>query len=257
MDRLAHRVLRRWAARAIPIDDREVEKLTRTILARLSTNLKHLDQDAPIQQSSSRWGFDLDDQFRTTNVRGFPVEVTVRVDAAELHERGRDYVAGGAARGYYETDAHGKANGTKFFTHLVVHINSERTPRELLDNLQGKLHQEISSVLRHEVTHLKDIIPPKSEVDYHNDPAEIRAFLRQISDEVVAYAHAQGEDDPFFIQVLDSRFIDHALESSATWDRIRRDLTSKNEKLVLQAATRALQDEWPKLQKLYPMDEDL
>ena len=65
-----------------------------------------------------------------------------------------------------------------------------------------------------------------------------------------------GRDDPFFLLYLDRHFMDKALAKSKTWGRIEEHLTDSNRRLMLRGITRALQDEWPKLQELYPQDED-
>lgn len=79
--------------------------------------------------------------------------------------------------------------------------------------------------------------------------------MRQISDEVIDYAHAVGRDDPFFLD-LSTRFIENGLDRSKTWERVRKELTEPNRRLILRGVTRALQDEWPKLQELYPQEDE-
>jgi hypothetical protein len=76
-----------------------------------------------------------------------------------------------------------------------------------------------------------------------------------VADEVIDYAHRVGRDDPFFLN-LDRHFMDQSLRSSFTWERVQGLLTEPNRRLMFRGVTRALQDEWPKLQELYPQDED-
>ena len=81
--------------------------------------------------------------------------------------------------------------------------------------------------------------------------------MQQIADEVLEDAHKQGADDGgwLFTGTGPSQdFMDSLLRNSGTWERVRGTLTPANQKLVLRGVTRALQDEWPKLQRAYPDD---
>ena len=256
------------AAKAIPVDDREIELLAQSILRELPTHLKFRTLDDPLNMTrgfTNNWGYTLEKEFRVTNVRGHPVHVSVEVAAESMGDNPtRFYVAGGGAKGYYHPDGRGSPTGYKLFTTLYVLFNSNRTPQELLDNLHQGVHKELLSVLRHEVTHLKDLIRPRDDSKlttpddpsaYYNEPAEVRAFMRQITDEVIEFAHEVGKDDPFFLY-LDTKFVQRALEKSKTWDRISPALNDRNERLILKAVSTALRDEWPKLMKLYPLEDD-
>ena len=255
------------AAKAIPVDDREIELLAQSILRELPTHLKFRTLDDPLNMTrgfTNNWGYTLEKEFRVTNVRGHPVHVSVEVAAESMGDNPtRFYVAGGGAKGYYHPDGRGSPTGYKLFTTLYVLFNSNRTPQELLDNLHQGVHKELLSVLRHEITHLKDLIRPRDDSKlttpddpsaYYNEPAEVRAFMRQITDEVIEFAHEVGKDDPFFLY-LDTKFVQRALEKSKTWDRISPALNDRNERLILKAVSTALRDEWPKLMKLYPLEE--
>ncbi len=258
----------RRIAKAIPISDREVDLLAKQILRELPGHLKFRDMSKSLWTTRgfrADWGYTLEENFRTTNVRGHPVSVTVEVRAVQMENNpSRYYVAGGSVEGYYHADSKGSPTGYKLHTTLVVKFNSERTPQEFLDNLGKGVYTELRSVLRHEVTHLKDLLLPgpggqlMSPTDpraYYNLPGEVRAFMRQIMDEVVAYAHEVGKDDPFFLY-LDSKFIERALEKSTTWERVYEALTDENARLIRKAVARALQDVWPELMKLYPLNDE-
>lgn len=259
--RVVARIIERQA-KAIPLDNQEIERLAQQILRELPVHLKFRPGDAqgPLWQARGfhpdRWGYTLEETFKTTNVRGHPVAVKVQVGAKQSTQPGRDYITSGGARGYYHSDG----KGFKLFTTLLVFFNSERSPQELLDNRRGPVYKELLSVLRHEVTHLKDLLEhSKKDMNipevYYNDPGEVRAFTRQIVDEAIEFAHDVGKDDPFFLY-LDTKFIERALVKSPTWDRISPVLTEKNERIIRKSVARALKDEWPELQRLYPMDAD-
>jgi len=268
MSRLAHLVaeLRSLVeARPIPIDKGKVKKLAREAAQGLKKNLRFRDMDEPLFQNrgfnANRWGYNIG-VYETKDVRGQPVNVPVEVDAKEPETwRGpRQYVTGGAVMSRY----HGSGRGYGSKIGMRLSINYQRTPNELLQNLKA-VEQEMYSVLIHEVTHLRDLLthtPAKaggdSGEDYHNKPAEVRAFMQQIVDEVIAYVHELGRDDGgwLFAGSPTADFVDSTLDKSPTWDRIRRDLNKKNEKLILKAVSQALSREWPKLQKLYPDDDE-
>ncbi len=169
---------------------------------------------------------------------------------------------GGKVEAEYQRGTSGRPVGYGLKTSLVVEFNSERTPRELQESSQ--VAQELASVFSHELTHLRDLLTSQGPTEdsetgvreYYNRSTEVRAFLRQVSEEVLEYAHSVGKDDPFFLH-LDSRFIDRALEQSGTWERIREYLTEPNRKRILRGVTRVLQDAWPGLEKLYPRQEEL
>jgi hypothetical protein len=251
-------------ARPIPIDKGKVKKLAHDAAQGLKKNLRFRTMDDPLFQTrgfnANRWGYHVG-VYETKDVRGQPVNVPVEVDAKEPETwRGpRRFVTGGSVTSRY----HGSGRGYGSKLGMGLSINYQRTPNELLQNLSA-VEQEMYSVLIHEVTHLRDLLthtPAKAgagSADYHNKPAEVRAFMQQIVDEVLAYVHELGRDDGgwLFTGHPTAYFVDSALDKSGTWERIRRDLTKPNEKLILKAVTRALSDEWPKLQKLYPDDDE-
>jgi hypothetical protein len=249
-------------ARPIPIDKGRVKKLARDAAQGLKKSLRFRTMDDPLFQTrgfnANRWGYHVG-VYSTTDVRGQKVNVPVDVTAGEPETwmGPRYYVKGGSVTSRYSGS--GKGYGSKIG--MKLSINYQRTPNELLQNLKA-VEKEMYSVLIHEVTHLRDLLthsPAKAgapSADYHNKPAEVRAFMQQIVDEVLHYAHELGQDDGgwLFTGRLTTDFIENAMEKSGTWERVRRDLTPKNEKLIIKAVTRALGDEWPKLQKLYPDD---
>jgi hypothetical protein len=268
VDRLSHLLAELRSiveARPIPIDKGKVQKLAHDAATGLKKHLKFRpgDMDGPMFSArgfnANRWGYHVG-VYSTTDVMGNPVNVPVDVDASEPETwvGPRHYVKGGSVTSRH----HGSGKGYGSKIGMTLSINYQRTPNELLQNTKA-VEQELYSVLIHEVTHLRDLLkhtPARAgagSADYHNKPSEVRAFMQQIVDEVLSYVHKLGRDDGgwLFTGRLSSDFVDSVLDKSGTWERIRRDLTKPNEKLILKAVTRSLSDEWPKLRKLYP-DED-
>lgn len=258
----------RRAARPIPLDKSQLQRLASDIVKELPRHLKFRDMSAPLWQtrgfSPQSWGFEVG-PVETTDVRGIPIRLKVHVGAKKTTEwrSPRKYVTGGSVRTVYHADGGGKAKGYGYKTGISVTINSVRSPEEILSNID-KVRKELFSVLIHEVTHLRDLLKhegyedhPEDPDKYYNAPSEVRAFMQQIADELIEYAHELGKDDPWFLpDTPDSDFLHKALESSGTWERVRGHLTRSNEKLMLRGVTRALQDEWPKLKELYVEEED-
>jgi len=234
--------------RPIPIDKRQARQLAKEAISLLRRKLK--PSERPLRRRSWSLG-----AYETTDVRGAPVkvDVTLRVEEPRTWRSPRRYVTGGNVLSTHDTPT---SYGVKHL--LFIGLNSQRSPSELLANM-SEVEDELYSVLVHEVTHLRDLLKPEKGLDYHNRPSEVRAFMQQISDEALAYLHHLGQDDGgwLFVGPPSSDMIQSALDSSATWERIRRDLTSANNRLVLKAVARVVSDEWSELQRLYPDDDEL
>jgi hypothetical protein len=246
------------ATRPIPIDKDAIRKIVSAVVRALPNHLrvKPDDMDSPLWMargySPDRWGFYpnvpeitisrpwLDQPMPlpegswpdTVDVRGREVVVMFRVGAKKdpkaTPDGPRYYVYGGQVGGDYGTAV--QPREYKEPNRIEVFINSARTPRELLDNMD-EVGRELFSVLIHEATHLRDLVRqhPKgygdSPATYHNDPAEVRAFMQQVADEVSDAVRASG--DPTGVSVS------AALRSSRTWRRIEPTLTPANRRLIL------------------------
>jgi hypothetical protein len=136
---------------------------------------------------------------------------------------------------------------------IVVRVNAAMTPGELASATSGGqfsiLFGDLLSLLRHEMTHVGDW---KSETgpsysksegvvddwkDYYNDPLEVRSFMREITDDVKHYVSMNVET------ARPKELVQKALDSSSRWQQMVPHLTPANEKLLLQAAYRAVEDE--------------
>jgi hypothetical protein len=258
---------RREAARPIPINKGMVQNTADKIIRELPKHMKFRDLSSPLYMTrgwTPKWGFYVG-VYETTDVQGYPVNVPVEVGSKStvVWDSPRRWVDGGAVKSRYRADGKGKAKGYGSKWALRINFNSNRSPQDILDNLSG-VKRELISVLSHEVTHLRDLLRHKGDAHedspdaverYYNEPTELRAFMRQVVDEVLAHADEVGRDTEGFGLYLNNNFVDRALESSATWDRIRKHLFPKNRNLLLKAVVRSLQDAWPGLQRKYPVEE--
>jgi hypothetical protein len=255
----------RHAARPIPVDKPALAGLANELVKALPGHMKFRAEDMAKQLSHARgftakWGFLLG-HYSTKNVQGYPVTVPVTVGWKTMDEWSptRQWIAGGGVNTrYYGPRQHG------YKLAMYIDINAGRTPNEILSNL-SRVAKEAFSVLIHEVTHLRDVLYYEGEKledseaqtkKYHNSPQELRAFMQQIADEALEYTEKQSKSigvGPWGI-TLTSRFVEHALEASLTWNRIKRELEPRNERLILKGVERSLRDEWPRLEKQYPAE---
>lgn len=255
---------RRLATRPIPVDKPALAALARDLVRELPKHLKFRpeDMDAPLSRArgfTSNWGFGLG-VYETTDVEGGYVAVPITVGWANLEEWSptRQWIAGGGVTSRYFGP---RGKGSKIG--LSININASRTPNEILSHL-ARVEKEAFSVFIHETTHLRDILKDvehyqkakETAPSYYNEPTEVRAFMQQIADEALEYAEDQAKSIGVGTWgiTLSSRFLERALELSITWNRVKRELTPANEKLILKGVERALRDEWPRLEKQYPAE---
>lgn len=254
----------RTAARPIQIDKVQARRLANKARRMLPGQLRFRadDMEGPLKYAR---GFNPNKWFyhvgvaSMTDVRGQQVEVPFQVQSKSDPTWGpRRWIAGGgvATRKFHDSPIRSKLS-------LYVTINTERSPKDLIEHLD-EVEDEIFSVLAHEFTHLRDLLTedaPDAGQDleaYYNRPTEVRAFMQQVVDEVLRRLHKLG-DQPgggwiFAGPGPSSQFIEDRLYESLTWDRVHRYLTPATEHLMLKSVARAIQDEWPELQKRYPDD---
>ena len=249
------------SARPIKVDKAKIAKLTKKIIRELPKHLKFRDPEEPLiyqrGYNPDTWGFDAG-YYITSDVRGYPVAVSVSVNSknASLTFRSpRQWISGGVVRHFSRS-----RGGIAVKVLMVVTLDASKTVSSILANLR-KVEADVYSVLIHEVTHLRDILRAGVSAEeagvqrYYNEPTEIRAFMQQIVHEVLEYIHEQGKAELYWSGVS-MYALTSALEHSKTWDRIRKNLTPKSKKTMLKGVYTGLQDELPKLQELYPGDDD-
>ncbi len=256
----------RRATRPIPVDKGQALKLAKRIVKELPDQLRFRPEDmqGPIDHARgyrSGWVMAVG-TYLTNDVQGARVEVPVKVQFQTLEDWGsRRWVAGGSVT----TRFRGRSPGDKLAMNL--YINAGARVQDLLDNLD-KVEDELFSVIIHEATHLMDVLRHEynskdvsdggdGTASYYNAPTEVRAFMQQTADEVLQEADKLGKRSGGWILGSEpsGEMIDSLLEQSGTWDRIRKNLTPANGRLILRGVTRALQDEWPKLRAKYKEED--
>ena len=167
-----------------------------------------------------------------------PVSVPLILNFRVAHKTWiREFISGGRItnRGYYGDT---RLSPIK----MEVSVNLSNSYNDLMDpRNKTQITQEIFSVLVHELTHAKDWYPlerPPLDYEqpevYHNLTQEVRAFMQQISDEVITYPTTNFTDL--------NKFFEKALDFSTTWHRIKKYLNPQNKKLILKGVWTALHD---------------
>lgn len=131
---------------------------------------------------------------------------------------------------------------------------ASQAPAHLFLEKRHEVADRVASVLIHEVTHAMDYFDNLREVEdienthnygaYVNQPHEVRAFARQIVDQV---------ERAFRVLRLTNRknmpkghkLIEQLLEKSPQWKRLEPYLTRKNQQLIIQIVVRELRDIFP------------
>lgn len=248
---------RRQGARPIPLNNQGVELLADRILAAFFAKHPPDDEIFGDEPIGTRFKQRVTPHFQVFNVQGNPVTVGIILNADWAKGNRKFVVSGGVEAG--------RVNGRLIPEELLITFNAERQQQDFHTH-KGQFRKELVSVLRHEVTHLMDIMAAlKTDADdrtythkpehYYNDPREIKAFMRQVVDEVIEYAHKEGKEDPWNVLHFAGSFVEQALRASPTWERIEPHLNTQSEATIRKAVVRSLQDEWPELQRLYPFTE--
>lgn len=249
---------RKLAARPIPVDKQRLRQLAKDIARQLPKHLRFREpQDKLYYQrgySPTKWGFRAG-VYETTDVMGnkvvVPVELRSRGKGLDWRTPSRQWIVGGKVHHFgYKGDIAQKYK-------MTVVLDAYKTIEAILANLP-KVEAEVYSVLIHEATHLGDILRSRdksqdSDESYMNDPTEVRAFMQQVADEIIHYANKVGPDS---WAKMGMWVFDAALDKSTTWNRVRRHLNPLSKKTLLKGVWTALEDEMPKLERLYPGEDD-
>jgi hypothetical protein len=182
-----------------------------------------------------------------------PVYVRVGKPTKGLWRAGRHFVTGGQVPSmHYNEEDPGKP------MMIRIELNPDVTYRQFAEN-RDSVEREIRSVLMHELTHAHDVLespaqmkrlqkgyPVIEEADaaervdvrkkfYYNMPSEVRAFKRQVAEEVRrAMERAYGdEDEPEWVPA-DAEAVMEMLERSPTWERVKHFLNPRNRRKFLE-----------------------
>lgn len=238
---------REHARGLVPID----KKRAREVSDRLAENLvgmKFRDPEESLyHQRSQPWPVSMM-RMKLESVKGQEYHVPIDLDIGPAPETNwtmnRKYVAKGVAQHKHLGEEH-----EGYPSKITITLNRDRTPAEL-EKDSKRVADEIYHVMIHELTHAVDKMKTPKQTDkrkqedaaksrdksetYHNLPHEVRAFKRQIAEEVEDKMKElfDSEEDPDWID-HGRQIVETVLGSSKTWDRIRKDLTPENRKSVL------------------------
>lgn len=226
----------RVAARPIQIDRASLMQSVKRLQNFLSTGYWGRNQG---EQIGSRLGFKDSVSVRGTNGSVFDVEVQYR---SRSDPSVADLALGGGS---------GHITNTKKPA-VVVLLNGVYTPAAFASTQSSsRSAQEIFEMLAHEITHQSDSfkietqettqeVKKENEIDpieYYNDPAEVKAFMRSIFEEVYKYL-------PKMLKVFSlNRCIQIGFRDSETWNRIKKHLTEQNKKTIMNGVYRAVSDQ--------------
>lgn len=136
---------------------------------------------------------------------------------------------------------------------IIVFLNAKDKARQFTDE-HSSFPEVLRNTLFHELTHVADtfakevqyeggtkkMVDGDPEMDwdaYYNDPQEVRAFMREI------YEQVRERDLGKFFQVFgQTKGLIYALKGT-DWSKINEHLTERNRKLMLKGIVTALQDE--------------
>lgn len=134
-------------------------------------------------------------------------------------------------------------------TYVVINVNGS-IPQErirLPAQKRAGVAAQIYPVLLHELTHAADTHtkgregdkPPEADEEYYNTPAEVRAYMQEVVDEVqrspnmrqrLAEAYGAGKG------------LEYLLKLSSTWKEIEPFLTEKNRRKIIHAVVKATEE---------------
>jgi len=181
-----------------------------------------------------------------TDVRGethrFPLHVSVGEARPGQWTSGRRFVRGGHVSFRHEGE---QDRGRPFG--MEITLDGDRTLGQLRKQ-RDRVADEIYSVLVHEMTHARDVMETPAGRErreegqeeghaYYNRPSEVRAFKRQVAEEVLGEMRHlyEDEDEPEWIGST-GEMVAYYLGKSPTWERVRRFLTPENRRKFLESA---------------------
>jgi hypothetical protein len=216
------------ATRPIPLDRRIAEKAVDRLLDFLRKQPKR-----PVKSS-----LHFVDQVTIPDVIGQAIEVEV-LWQSKVEKGVFEMVLGGGA---------GKNTRTQQPAAIVT-LNGIYLPSDFIDE-GDEFRYEAVKVLMHELSHLADVFvktvgPGSKRVltekdvelqEYYNRPTEVRAYMREIVEEV------QKHLLEFLRHFPKNEAIARLVKLSATWEQVKPYMTEKNKGLVLKGVYQAAED---------------
>jgi len=224
------------SARPIRLDKSRVKRESDRIAQKMVRDFRKLPEGEGIGRYVANFHTDV------VNVAGetVPVVVVVKSASGKMPKptwiSAEECVMGGGA---------GTVPGKKDRA-VLIQINGNYYPR-LFDT--DVFRRELYKIMLHELTHVADKyrrsektrrrVPTLEELDlekYYNEPAEVRAYMQEIVEEVRGYFPAiyehRGRRDA----------MKYSLKLSETWERIEPHLTRRNKNKILSAVWSEIQD---------------
>lgn len=235
--RVAHRVL--FAARPIRLNRTSVEDLAR----RIGDQLRQLGLDRrpePVGDNAVLY----EDAFTGVTVDGQTKTVLVVV-SSDVRGGNTPFVSGG---GFGKVTS-GPYKGAPI---IVIQLDGRNTWASV--GTYARIGKYLVSVLMHEITHAMDrvqtnkpsaggVIPTSEEVDlvaYYNNPREVRAYMRQMYEELRPYVRpAMERGDNRGIGFIVTKF----LGLSSAWKQMSPHLNRENRNRILKGVVTAFEDE--------------
>ena len=227
----------RKAARVIRLDKSAVKRLLDDLFKAVKRKVSRLPQDEPIGKLQL-----VKLPFILKDVAGDDVKINVILRSVPS---GSPFMVTGAAAGTIS------ATGEPA---IVVELNGKYNAgifHSQADEKRGMLYDGVWKSLLHELTHIADTYRKKKEKttqrvlseeemdldEYYNEPAEVRAFMQEIVDEVILNFPKMRKR----FERKDS--LRYALKMSDAWKRVGPYLNRRNRKKVLGAVWKALESE--------------
>ena len=233
--------MKRVAKRPIPLHKPQLEQMTERALEAIKESLvwNKANNNNPLSKTLSKRWYRTIGTYYTTLVTGKRAEVPVEFRLGSKSTWG--LLSGG--------------NINKQKDRIVINLNPSASGDRILSDLD-RFAREFHRILSHEVTHLRDIIGkvhPLGSDPYYNSPHEIRAYMRNLVDEVLWWSEGYAKDMNWF--EADQYTLKLALEKSKVWGHINKKLDKKSRRRMLQAVYRAMKDIEPELKQKYPYEE--
>lgn len=227
MDALVPIVTARYlqSRRAIPFDVRKVkQELGKLAEEAIDTAISMTPEGQPI----GKLGVLAKQIFKLPHVRGharhFTLTIETRPGSTSVPTAGGQFEVG--------------RNTVKLY------LNS-KWPPEALQDQKWPAVSRLQSMGIHEITHALDdlheeVEPERASGDpkvYYNQPAEVRAYARQVVDEVLRKARVFRWKGP-----KGQRYVEELLAKSDTWYQIEPHFNRRNQQLIRQIVVRELKD---------------
>lgn len=231
-------------SQAIRVDRSKIRKAVDFVVKRLKV-LAGRYPNQTIAQALGRNGEYRVGVYRTKDVRGKALEAPIFV------VRGRSSVSKWTFvdRAGFRSRASGKGE-------ITLDLNPNLSIDHMLAN-ERQLRKQLASLLTHEVVHLRDVLKSKDdEKSYWSRPHEVRAYMRQIVDEVEEWAEEYAKEMGWF--KADGDTLDNALRNSRIWGEFGSKFTPAGRKKIMKAVATKLSKLEPILMDKYyePWDDD-